>query len=341
MKVCAIFMCRSLFPYIEQKKSITYKLKSKIMRKTIYFIGIFLAMLACSKNDNEGQIATIEENSLESRLLKAISDTTGLKMFGAGNAYSHSDTLLCILGTKYDKLWCGFFSGNDSIGFKEEFVYVSPENMQTSWEIDAGYGETETITLPIDGGLGAISIRCSLLDKNKLAIASYFPTRASYLPCTIIVNQSEVLYKDIYIGNIWYDGYYQGTAGGNNYVFDLNGNSVFIPQTIAIYDAIPISLYECLSVNCDGFTPRITIARIDVSKAEPESTLWSYELAIGKVINNNAPRISYTRSLDGNILTLEASATNYDGTQETGFFQIDINTEEIIANDGFTINQAQ
>lgn len=172
------------------------------MRKTIYFIGIFLAMLACSKNDNEGQIATIEENSLESRLLKAISDTTGLKMFGAGNAYSHSDTLLCILGTKYDKLWCGFFSGNDSIGFKEEFVYVSPENMQTSWEIDAGYGETETITLPIDGGLGAISIRCSLLDKNKLAIASYFPTRASYLPCTIIVNQSEVLYKDIYIGNI-------------------------------------------------------------------------------------------------------------------------------------------
>lgn len=60
-----------------------------------------------------------------------------------------------------------------------------------------------------------------------------------------------------------------------------------------------------------------------------------------KVINNNAPHISYTRSLDGNILTLEASATNYDGTKETGFFQIDINTEEIIANDGFTINEVQ
>ena len=311
------------------------------MRKTIYFIGILLAMLACSKDDNVAPGAKVEEDTLESRFLKAISDTTGLKMFGAGNAYSNSDTLLCILGTKYDKMWCGFFSGNDSLGFKEEFIYVSTEDMQTSWEVDAGYGETEIITLPIDGGLGSIGVQCYLFDKNKFAISDYFPARATDLPYAIIVNQSKVLYKNIYIGGLWYDGYYQGTAGGDNYVFDLNGDSIFIPQTIAIYDATPISLYECISVNCDGFTPRITIARTDVSKADPESTLWSYELAIGKIIGDNAPRISYTRSLDGNILTLEASATNYDGTKETGFFQIDIDTEEILANEGFTINQIQ
>ena len=53
------------------------------MRKTIYFIGIFLAMLACSK---EEETYTFVE-SLEDKLLKAISDTTGLKVFGMGEAY--------------------------------------------------------------------------------------------------------------------------------------------------------------------------------------------------------------------------------------------------------------
>ena len=317
------------------------------MRKTIYFIGILLAMLACSKDDNVAPGAKVEEDSIENRLLKVISDTTGLKLFGIGETYGKTDTLICMLGSKYNKLWCGFFSGNDSIDYKEEFVYVSNENLQTSWEVDAGYGEIEIITLPIDEGLGFVGIQCSLFDKNTFAISGRFPTKTTYLPYSIIVNQSKISYKNIYIARTWAEGYYWGRPanGDTATVFDLNGDIVFIQdeefESQHLGDAnkmLPISLHDCICFTLDAWNNYITVTHINTVDC---SERWGYQLCIGKTINNNAPRISYTRSLDGNILTLEASATNYDGTQETGFFQIDIDTEEIIANDGFTINQAQ
>lgn len=317
------------------------------MRKTIYFIGILLAMLACSKEESETQdfIGGIE--SFEQELLNVISDTTGLKMFGIGSDYNNSNNLICVLGTKYDKLWCGFFSGNDSIGYKEEFVYVSNENLQTSWEVDAGYGKTETITLPINEGLEAIDVRYSLFEKNTFAISGYFPAKTTNLPSTIIVNKSKIFYKSIYIARTWTEGYYWGrpTNGNTAAVFDLNGDIVFTQDenfeghySGFIDEMLPISLYDCICFTLGAWDDYITMTRINTVD---NSKKWEYKLYIGKTINNNLPRISYTRSLDGNILTLEASATNYDGTKETGFFQIDINTEEIIANDGFTINQAQ
>ena len=300
------------------------------MRKTIYFIGIFLAMLACSK---EEETYTFVE-SLEDKLLKAISDTTGLKVFGMGEAYGKTDTLSCLVGIKYDKMWCGFFSGNDSVGYKEEFIYVSNEKFKDTLKFEVGYGEVDTVIFSKNNDKYTTFIGY-LFDNDKFAMSKmgYSGER----PITIFINKTKISYQSLWVTNLWFDGYYIGISNSETNItpiYNLNGEYVG-EQNSQYNNSIPVSLYECIQIGC---ADNISLTRTNTQTA---NTLWSYELTIGKVINNNAPRISYTRSLDGNILTLEASATNYDGTQETGFFQINIDTEEIIANDGFTINQAQ
>lgn len=314
-----------------------YKLNSLIMRKTINFIGILLAMFACSKEDNLGPKNFIDTlgNPSQYAILKAISDTDGLELYATGHVTSKENISACAVGTKHGKTWYGFFSGSDSTEYKEEFIYMGKTQFEHVVEIDTGYGGTTKVEL----------ISCKALWHNNKTFAitlSYSGNGAGFSTNIFINDTKETQNANFQLTIPWFDKYYYGRPILKDYcIIDADGNYVFSPLTAPSFSGLEISLYECISIDFDEHNSQIIIERINIAEAYPESTLWSYELAIGKVINDNAPRISYTRSLDGNILTLEASATNYDGTKETGFFQIDIDTEEIIANEGFTLNQAQ
>ena len=73
---------------------------------------------------------------------------------------------------------------------------------------------------------------------------------------------------------------------------------------------LPISLHDCICFTLDAWNNYITVTHINTVDC---SERWGYQLCIGKTINNNAPRISYTRSLDGNILTIDDGDLIYLG----------------------------
>ena len=308
------------------------------MRRMICLISIIIAAIACSKNENQEPKCNFVGLSGYPSLcdiLEATSDTDGLKIFTTGNVVSKENISACAVGAKHDKTWYGFFSGSDSTGYKEEFIYMGKNQFEHVVEIDTGYGRTAKVELTTCFSFWH--------DNNTFAVTLRYGRNSTGFFTTIFINDSKETQNANFFPIIpWFDEYYYTRLNsGDECIIDADGNYIFSPLTAPSFSGLEISLYECISIDFDEHNSQIIIERINIAEAYPESTIWHYELSIGKTMNGKKPKISYTRSLDGNILTLEASATNYDGTQETSFFQIDINTEEIIANDGFTINQAQ
>ena len=81
------------------------------MKRILLFVCVALLAWACSKDeDYDTPPLDVQEDSLWDNIIKAISDTTGLKLYGVGAAYTKDDTLACVLGAKHGKIWCGFFS---------------------------------------------------------------------------------------------------------------------------------------------------------------------------------------------------------------------------------------
>lgn len=87
---------------------------------------------------------------------------------------------------------------------------------------------------------------------------------------------------------------------------------------------ISVSLYDYVSTsNSDNV---ITVERVQL----PAGTIvWSQTLSVGKTINGNAPRVTYSKSLEDKYLHIEVTAVNYDGLKETKSFKIDIETGEM------------
>lgn len=300
------------------------------MKRILLFMCVALLAWACSKDDDYTPPPPLPDNSLWGAIIEAISDTTGLKLYGMGSAYIKDDTLACALGTKYGKIWCGFFSEIQSedlsrSSLKEEFVYVGTENLIDSLEFEVGYGETSSVVF-ID-------------ENNRYGIVGYFFNKEEFAICkdyaTIFVNGDDVVYKPLGIGRLWYDGYYWGRTWNGNVstVFDLNGDIVFTQDESFEYGylgdsdkMLPVSLYDCICFTLGSWDDYITVKRINTLDCTEK---WGHELFIGKTINGNLPKITYSRLLEGGYLHIEATAVNYDGSKETKSFKIDIETGEM------------
>ena len=299
------------------------------MKRILLFACVALLAWACSKDeDYDTPPLDVQEDSLWDNIIKAISDTTGLKLYGMGSAYIKDDTLACALGTKYGKIWCGFFSEIQSedlsrSSLKEEFVYVGSEDLIDSLVFEVGYGETSTVVFTDEND--PYGIRGSFFNEEEFAICKY----GGYNNCaTIFVNRDDVVYKHLFLDRLWYDGYYMGVTwlnGREQYsIFDLNGEPVYDIEDRLSGEVIPISLYDYVSTsNSDNV---ITVERVQL----PAGTIvWSQTLSVGKTINGNAPRVTYSKSLEGRYIHIEATAVNYDGSKETKSFKIDIETGEM------------
>lgn len=300
------------------------------MKRILLFACVALLAWACSKDeDYDTPPLDVQEDSLWDNIIKAISDTTGLKLYGVGAAYTKDDTLACVLGAKHGKIWCGFFSeiqSEDSLqsSFEEEFVYVGTENLIDSLEFEVGYGETSTVVFTDEND--PYGIRGSFFNEEEFAICNYVNHNNDY--ATIFVNRDDVVYKHLFLDRLWYDGYYMGVTwlnGREQYsIFDLNGEPVYDIEDRLSGEVIPISLYDYVSTsNSDNV---ITVERVQL----PAGTIvWSQTLSVGKTINGNAPRVTYSKSLEGRYIHIEATAVNYDGSKETKSFKIDIETGEM------------
>lgn len=301
------------------------------MKRILLFVCVALLAWACSKDDDDNTLPPpLHVDSLWDDIIKAISDTTGLKLYGVGAAYTKDDTLACVLGAKHGKIWCGFFSeiqSEDSLqsSFEEEFVYVGSEDLIDSLVFEVGYGETSTVVFTDEND--PYGIRGSFFNEEEFAICKDY--------ATIFVNGDDVVYKPLGIGRLWYDGYYWGRTWNGNVstVFDLNGDIVFTQDESFEYGylgdsdkMLPVSLYDCICFTLGSWDDYITVKRINTLDCTEK---WGHELFIGKTINGNLPKITYSRLLEGGYLHIEATAVNYDGSKETKSFKIDIETGEM------------
>lgn len=305
------------------------------MKRILLFVCVALLAWACSKDEDN-----ITDDDLGvgpwDDFVEAISDTTGLRLYGIGLAYTKDDTLYCVLGAKYGKIWCGFFSeiqSEDSpqSSFEEEFVYVGTENLIDSLEFEVGYGESYSVVFIADEG-DPYPVSCYFFNEEEFAIYKYGGYN-NY--ATIFVNGDDVVYKPLGIGRLWYDGYYWGRTWNGNVstVFDLNGDIVFTQDESFEYGylgdsdkMLPVSLYDCICFTLGSWDDYITVKRINTLDCTEK---WGHELFIGKTINGNLPKITYSRLLEGGYLHIEATAVNYDGSKETKSFKIDIETGEM------------
>ena len=301
------------------------------MKRILLFVCVALLAWACSKDDDDNiPPPPLHVDSLWDDIIKAISDTTGLKLYGVGTAYTKDDTLACVLGAKHGKIWCGVFSEIQSedlseSSFKEEFVYVGSEDLIDSLVFEVGYGETSTVVFTDEND--PYGIRGSFFNEEEFAICKDY--------ATIFVNGDDVVYKPLGIGRLWYDGYYWGRTWNGNVstVFDLNGDIVFTQDESFEYGylgdsdkMLPVSLYDCICFTLGSWDDYITVKRINTLDCTEK---WGHELFIGKTINGNLPKITYSRLLEGGYLHIEATAVNYDGWKETKSFKIDIETGEM------------
>lgn len=299
------------------------------MKRILLFMCVALLAWACSKDDDNTDYVS-EVYTWENMVKKAVADTSGLRLYEIGPAYTKDSMLLCVLGAKYGKIWCGVFSEIQSedlseSSFKEEFVYVGTEDLIDSLEFEVGYGETSTVVFTDEND--PYGIRGSFFNEEEFAICKDY--------ATIFVNGDDVVYKPLGIGRLWYDGYYWGRTWNGNVstVFDLNGDIVFTQDESFEYGylgdsdkMLPVSLYDCICFTLGSWDDYITVKRINTLDCTEK---WGHELFIGKTINGNLPKITYSRLLEGGYLHIEATAVNYDGSKETKSFKIDIETGEM------------
>lgn len=299
------------------------------MKRILLFVCVALLAWACSKNEDN-----ITDDDLGvgpwDDFVEAISDTTGLRLYGIGLAYTKDDTLYCVLGAKYGKIWCGFFSeiqSEDSLqsSFEEEFVYVGTENLIDSLEFEVGYGESYSVVFIADEG-DPYLISCYFFNEEEFAIYRHNTYSVDNDYATIFVNGNDVIYNHFCgIVRLWYDGYYVGCSlpreTGDPYsIFDSKGEFVYNIERGLSEGVIPVSLYDYISISGS------TVERVRL----PAGTIvWSQTLSVGETINGNAPRVTYSKSLEGRYLHIEATAVNYDGSKESKSFKIDIETGEM------------
>ena len=305
------------------------------MKRILLFVCVALLAWACSKDEDYDTPPLILEDEnwwdgFWNGILEVTSDTIGLRLYGYGTAYTKDDTLLCAFGSKLGKVWSGFYTEiksddtlHTTISVNEEFVYVGSEDFIDSLEFEVGYGETSEVVFTSEI---PYPVSCYFFNEEEFAIYKYANHNNDY--ATIFVNGDDVVYKHLFLDRLWYDGYYMGVTwlnGREQYsIFDLNGEPVYDIEDRLSGEVIPISLYDYVSTsNSDNV---ITVERVQL----PAGTIvWSQTLSVGETINGNASRVTYSRSLEGKCLHIEATAVNYDGSKETKSFKIDIETGEM------------
>lgn len=305
------------------------------MKRILLFVCVALLAWACSKDEDYDTPPLILEDEnwwdgFWNGILEVTSDTIGLRLYGYGTAYTKDDTLLCAFGSKLGKVWSGFYTEiksddtlHTTISVNEEFVYVGSEDFIDSLEFEVGYGETSKVVFTSEI---PYPVSCYFFNEEEFAIYKYRTCGV-----TIFVNKKDVIYKNLYINRLWYDGYYVGynlpfdQHGNNQYsVFDLNGDVVYDIEDGLRDEIIPVSLYDYISTS--DYDNIITAERVRL----PAGTIvWNQTLSVGETINGNAPRVTYSKSLEGRYIHIEATAVNYDGSKETKSFKIDIETGEM------------
>lgn len=290
------------------------------MRKLLLLLSMII-IFSCSKNEDVAPLDEKKEEPLYSHIEKAIldatSDTVGLKLFGMGRSCINGDTMMCFLGCKNGKLWCGFFDDlSDTITckYEEKYTWVSKEDLKTEFEYDAGYGEIKTITIPVNDGLN-MPIQCDGWSKDEFAITIWGNQRRAAI--VLIVNKGEICYiPNTFIKRNWVKGYYIAYEG---IIYNTEGKFEYqMPEKLwsdyntNIDQYFPVSIYNVINV---GFPSGLSITINNINVKDDE-IIWENEIEIGKQINGIDPKITYIQKIDDTYITLDIKAVNYDGTKD-------------------------
>lgn len=282
--------------------------------RNILLLFSMIMIFSCSKNEDVAPLDDKKEEHLYSHIEKAIlnatSDTVGLKLWGMGEACIANDTLTGVAGCKNGKLWVGFFKNlhcSDNYNFEEKYTYTSKEDFQTEFEYDAGYGETDTVSIRTNDGL-SYPIKCHGWSKDDFAI--YIPMNTMH-QISLIINDEKISYlPNLYIHRTWFHGYY--IVGKNQFICNSLGELEFlINDGDCVDEMIPISLYEGIDIDMD--IDGLIIKRYNIKDGK---TIWSYKAEIGKTVIQNRPIVTHSQKIDGNYIIIDMKAVNFDGTKE-------------------------
>lgn len=292
------------------------------MKYTLLLSIILTLLFACSKSGEPGAPVDPEEQAFEQikkQILNAARDTINLKVTGFGKAYSNSDTSAFALGLKNGKLWCGFFEGSETSGFKEKRIWISKDVYTDTMVIDNGYGQYD-IVRP-ETPFGGRDQDAFVIDQNNFAIFPGYP-RSIYIYKNIPYKSQLPIFCEIL--EICTNGYtvnFYPSLGGVN----LKGETLFYFGEGGTCDGgILMGIDEYIMWESQK-------ANLKVSRNKPGGNIWETRIEnLGSVINYYRPRFDINHELSGTILTLEIKITNYDGTKEEKTVKLETDTGKIM-----------
>lgn len=302
------------------------------MKKILFLMIAIFIFGGCSK-DNEGNPLTeriTEEQGIYNAILKATTDTVGLKLVGTGTAYYINDTSYSIcnesffaLGRKNQKMWCGFFDRTDEFSFIEKYSLIFKENFNDTIRIvDKGHGNIDTLKL---GFCDHFFETCGVYvtDQNTFIVINPI----SHI---IFVNEGNVYFSDYYIQSafnggvgIWRDYYLlhinTGVSSHEFWVFNKKGEKIYKAVDSA-FGKTAVDLYNYIDLQVNKNTYIATLYN-----AQSGSIIWQTEIRnLGKIIDDNNPKISEKHIVNNTYITCTFDITNYDGSKEEKIIKLNI-----------------
>lgn len=292
-------------------------------------IGLFV-LIGCSENDKE-------ENPPLPQLMEMFdinpNDTLGLRIFGLAEQRNNDDTV-ALLGNKNGRLWVQMLVKSDYKYYKITNFIVNGA-FHDNIEVDLGYGGKVyshvdyidwNYTTPAIYILSFHDLKNFTLTKDDLDIVYGDHDNAlSWVIYNNEIRSSKLIYWNViaegYIGNIFKREISSNGSHWYPYVCDMQGEPIYEYKD-EFENYTFINLYECIKYSNNSILRQ---------NAETGKVIWETQLEkMGQVIDGHEPKIEHSIKIVGEYAECTFNITNYDGSQETQKYNVDIETGEII-----------
>lgn len=299
-------------------------------------IGIFV-FISCSKSNKEviPDDIVIEPTEEDKYWGFHVQDTVNLKLYGMGAAYILSDTCIALCGVKNGKLWIGVY---DTDTRNEKFTWISKNDYSLTQAKNMGYGKE--VVVNIDRmHMSYVNFKN---EKNfRLLFFSYekMPSIQNIWNLLFVHDGQEMFYRDA--------KYYEAQSWYNDCVLAINEDAD--PDVYTVFDAIGNKKYDLspsFFLNWDSYSflnagevisfkddinsnGKYKIARIDV---KTNTIAWVHYIFSGQesIFDDKIPtnsKVGYIiDEFKDDYMVINMNVLNYDGTQITRVFKININT---------------
>lgn len=285
----------------------------------IVIIGLILVS-GCSKDDKNNPLSEItKEESLYNAILKATTDTIGLKLVGCGSAYSKIDTLAFILGLKNRKLWCGFYESDGKNRYREKRIWTS-KNMFTDTIriVDKGYGEYDTLKLELNNSFSQSS-NSYVIDYNNFVVQTVGFS-------LVFISNGNMYLSNIFSSGlvIWHDGYiiqkYNEKEPDDTYWYVNTKGEEIYNTSINLINGTPINACEFIE-----YQEEENAFNILRKNAQTGVIVWEYKvMELGQTIDGHKPKIVHSLKIVDNTVFCTFKIINYDGTKEEKIIKLNI-----------------